>query len=183
MRRAALLTSLLLLAPLARASVVMALSVEDLARRSDLVVLGQVASVQTSWASDHHHIYRRVLVKTEQSWKGNGSKEVVVVLPGGEIDGVGEKVVGEPTFSEGMRGVFFLEPAGHAHRVIGLSQGFFLSGPDGLVQRNDELALVHPGADGYRIAEHGAGAVPPVSLAALHERVSRALSVAGPSAP
>jgi hypothetical protein len=180
-RIAALLV--LLYAPLARASVVMALSVEELARRSDLVVFGEVVSVQTTWASDHRHISRRVIVKADESWKGHAPNEVEIVLPGGEIDGVGEQVVGEPTLAQGVRGVFFLEPVGGVHRVIGLSQGFFMSSSAGLVQRTEDLALVHPNAGGYQISDHGAAAIPPVSVADLRTRVTRALVETRPSSP
>jgi hypothetical protein len=161
----------------------MALSVEDLTRRSDLVVLGEVVSVEAQWASDHRHVYRRVVVRSDECWKGNPQREVEVVVPGGEVDGVGEKVLGEPELTQGMRGVFFLEPAGKGHRVIGLSQGFFFSAPEGLVQRTEDLALVHQTPNGYQISEHGAAAAPPLSIAALHDRVAHALSAPSAAAP
>jgi len=182
--RWSLIWPLLLLAPLARASVVVALSVEDLARRSDLVVLGQVVSLQAIWASDRRHIYRRVVVRVEESWKvGACPEEVEVVVPGGELDGLGEKVVGEPALAAGMRGVFFLERAGTTHRFVGLAQGFFEASPEGLVQRTEELALAHPSARGFAISPHGAEAASPMSVSALRARVLAVAHAAGEAAP
>ena len=128
MRRAGPILSLVFLtlafAP-ARASVVLALSVEELTRRADFVVLGEVVSVQTNWSSDHRHIYRHVVVRADEVWKGPLARgeEIALVVPGGELEGISENVVGEPTFVAGGHGAFFLEPAGNTHRLIGLSQG------------------------------------------------------------
>jgi hypothetical protein len=187
MRRAAVILSAILVASFAQASVVVALSVEELARRADVVVLGEVVSVQTAWASDHHHIYRRVTVRADESWKGSAARgsEVAIVVPGGELEGVSETVVGEPTFAVGMHGAFFLEPAGHTHRLIGLSQGFFERSPEGLIQRTGDLALAHPSGGGYRISPHGAEASAPVTVDALRAQVRDAVhtDVTAPSSP
>jgi hypothetical protein len=180
MRSVGLLVSMAFLScfpAIALGSVVIALSVEEMSQRADLIVVGEVVSVQTNWASDHHHIYRRVVVNAEQAWKGavGPGAQVTVVVPGGELDGVSENVVGEPPFAVGMRGAFFLEPAGNTHRLIGLSQGFFESSPQGLAQRTEDLALAHPSPAGYRISAHGAEANAPLTIEALHSRVLGAL--------
>jgi hypothetical protein len=174
---------ILVLAGVATASIVVALSVEEMAKRADLVVFGEVVAVNTSWSSDHRHIYRRVVVHPEETWKGPGQTEVVFVAPGGDLEGVSEKVVGEPVFVVGARGAFFLEPAGNTHRLIGLSQGFFESSRDGLVQRTEDLAFAQPSGGAYRISAHGAESQAPVTLDALRGRVRGALHSTGEVAP
>jgi hypothetical protein len=180
MRRAGLLLSMAFLfwfPQVALGSVVVALSVEEMAQRADLIVMGEVVSVQTSWSSDHRHIYRRVVVNAEEAWKGpiDPGTQVTLVVPGGDLEGVSEKVIGEPPFVAGMRGAFFLERAGSTHRLIGLSQGFFESSAQGLVQRTGGLALAHPSASGYRISAHGAEAAAPTTVDALRSQVLGAL--------
>jgi hypothetical protein len=167
--------------PSAWASVVMALSVEELTARSDVVVLGEVASVQTHWSSDHRHLFRRVTVHARETWKGAAGPgaEVALVVPGGELDGVNETVVGEPVLREGDVGAFFLEPAGNTHRVVGLSQGFFLQEAQGLVQHTADLALARPGPSGYVISPHGTAADAPMAVDSLRTRVLRVVETQG----
>jgi hypothetical protein len=165
------------IASAAWASVVVALSVEELTARSDVVVLGEVTSVQTHWSSDHRHLFRRITVRARETWKGAAGPggEVAIVVPGGELDGVNETVIGEPMVRVGDVGAFFLEPAGNTHRMVGLSQGFFRQESQGLVQHIGDLALARPGPgpSGYVIAPHGTQAQSPVDVDSLRTRVLR----------
>src|SRR5262249_33077167 len=95
-RRAPILLAVLLLAAGAQGSVVRALSIDDLARRAALVGLGSVLSVEVHWSANHRHLYRQVVILREEAWKGAPPTHITLVVPGGEKDGVGEKVVGEP---------------------------------------------------------------------------------------
>jgi hypothetical protein len=178
MHRIAWVVSLAISAAVASAawaSVVVALSVEELTARSDVVVLGEVASVDTHWSSDHRHLFRRIIVRARETWKGAAGPgaEVALVVPGGELDGVNETVIGEPVLREGDVGAFFLEPAGNTHRIVGLSQGFFRQESQGLVQHTGDLALARPGTSGYMIAPHGTKADSPVDVDSLRNRVLR----------
>ncbi len=50
---------------------------------------------------------------------------ITVVQPGGERDGIGQRVSGVAELSSGERVVLFLERAGPLHRVVGLAQGVY----------------------------------------------------------
>lgn len=68
-----------------------ALTTDELARRSDVVVVGKVSSMSSEWNNDKSRIFTRVTVSVDQYIKGDsGEHYVTVTTPGGEVDGVGE---------------------------------------------------------------------------------------------
>jgi hypothetical protein len=110
-----------------------------------------------------------------------------VLRPGGELDGLGQQALGEPSFEVGERVVLFLQRRGHVYRVLGMSQGLFrVDGAGTAVQDIRDLALAQgpgPEEDGsagrraeakgrsISIGGHGEGGEPPLPLAALKRRV------------
>ena len=166
----------------AQASVVERLPLSELARRSDAIVVGQVLSTETRWSDDHHHLFRRVTVQVEERWKGQGPEEIVLLLRGGELDGIQEQVLGVPFFDDGLRAVFFLRRHGDVHSLVGLGQGALElsldeSGKQWGAQRLENLSLAGPGVQGQmQISEHGEGGLGPVRLEDLRAAV-KALTV------
>jgi hypothetical protein len=62
-----------------------------LALQSDLVVVGTVGSRTSEWNADRSRIQTRVTISVNETIKGGSVPPTVeVVVPGGEIDGVGE---------------------------------------------------------------------------------------------
>ncbi len=111
--------------PAAAATAVPA-SVEDLARGSDAVVRGRVASVSSAWSSDHRRIFTSAEVETSSVWRGSAPARVTVVTPGGVVGDIGQRVAGAATFSKGEEVALFLEKVGEGrYRVRGLGQGKF----------------------------------------------------------
>ena len=67
------------------------LTTTELTRQADVVVVGRVADVRASWTRDRTRIQTAVTVAIDQSLKGmTGGTSVMVLTPGGEVDGVGE---------------------------------------------------------------------------------------------
>jgi hypothetical protein len=67
------------------------LQTAELTRQADIVVVGKVAGVHSSWNGDRTRIQTAVTVAVDQSLKGTaGAGSLTIVTPGGEIDGVGE---------------------------------------------------------------------------------------------
>lgn len=157
----------------ARASVAERLSLPELTARAEVVVFAQVLATETRWSDDHHHLYRRVHLQVSERWKGAAPDEVILLLRGGERDGLAERVLGVPELADGEQGVFFLRQQGDVHRLVGLGQGAFLLRDDGtFAPRTEDLSLAGPGADGrLTIGEHGEGAIPPTPLEALRREV------------
>ncbi len=122
------LASLFLLAAAvtAQASLAVPASVEDLARSSDAVVRGRVVSLQARRSSDGRRISTYAEVETAGVWRGAAPAHVTVVVPGGVVGRIGQRVDGAPTFSEGEEVVLFLgKTDGRFFRVHGLGQGKF----------------------------------------------------------
>jgi hypothetical protein len=117
---------LLLLAVAAPAVAALAVpaSIEDLARGSDAVVRGRVASVTSRWVGKR--IYTFAEVETASVWRGSVPARVTVVTPGGVVGGIGQRADGAALFAGGEDVVVFLARAeAGAFRVSGLAQGKF----------------------------------------------------------
>jgi hypothetical protein len=177
--------AVLLSAHPAAASVVEALSLSELVKRSEHVVL----------ATAGEHMGRRsgnlivtdVQLKVDEGFKG-GSKPgdtLIATLLGGVNEGVGLKVPGEAVLLEGTRFVVFLRrtPQSKELRVVGMAQGALP------VQQRDGKAMIFPpthdvelmqrGGDGR--LQKGEGAVP--SEIALPDLLSRIRSLVASIAP
>lgn len=112
----------------AHASVVQALTVDQLSRDAAAVVHGTVVSVRSAWNDDHTRIYTEVQVKVEAAWKGEAPAAGVVVVRqlGGSVEGLSQQVMGSPVFAVGEELVLFLVPGPQGDRaVLGMSQGKF----------------------------------------------------------
>jgi hypothetical protein len=67
------------------------LSTEQLTTGSDVVVVGKVAEMKSSWTPDRSRIVTTVSISVDEQLKGAASgSTLAVVVPGGEVDGVGE---------------------------------------------------------------------------------------------
>lgn len=66
-------------------------STDELTRLADIVVVGKIADVKAGWNSDRSRIYTTVTVAVDQTLKGDaGTTTASILVPGGEVDGVGE---------------------------------------------------------------------------------------------
>ncbi|HUB10020.1 MAG TPA: hypothetical protein VMB50_23655 [Myxococcales bacterium] len=174
MKRAGLALAALVAAAPAAASIARALSLDDLAARAEVVVLGRVTAQAPRWTPDHRRIVTRVTVRVEELWKGSAGATITVLRPGGELDGLGQVVLGEARFAVGELVVLFLVKRGDFYRVVGMSQGAFRVEGGTATQDLRELALVRASPDGPRIGAHGEGALPPMALGDLEARVAAA---------
>lgn len=106
------LVALALLAPLSvLASVVIAMSMEEMTTRSPLVIRGTVHRVDTQWAEGRTKIWTYSEVVVHETIKGASRTSVLVKQPGGVIGNIGERVSGAALFTPGEDVVLFLEPA------------------------------------------------------------------------
>jgi hypothetical protein len=63
---------------------------EDLTRGSDVVAVGKVKELKSEWGPGKYAIVTRVTVTVNEFLKGGSGQTVTVLVPGGEVDGVGE---------------------------------------------------------------------------------------------
>lgn len=83
----------------------------DLEAESELVVVGQVASIQSRWSEDQSYIYSEVILSVEEFVKGDRPGNTVTVrVLGGEVDGVGEFYSHTARFLDGEDVLVYLKP-------------------------------------------------------------------------
>jgi hypothetical protein len=75
------------------------ITVERLAQEADVIAVGRVSAMRAEWNEDRSRIQTRVTISVEKSLKGAAAAdEVTVLVPGGEVDGVGEIYTHMATF-------------------------------------------------------------------------------------
>jgi hypothetical protein len=172
-KRLALLA--LLVATPAFASVALRMDVPALTAAATDVVDGTVVSSAAVWTSDHRRIVTHVVVEVREAWKGNARGRITVVQPGGELDGLGQRVSGVAELPTGARMVLFLERSGAMHRVVGLAQGVYRVVPgDGTA----ETRAVPASLDGLELVAPAGGetaARAPLPVSALRASVKAAV--------
>lgn len=125
MRPLVLAVALFAAAPALGAQAV-AVSVEELARASDAVIRGRVISAHAQLTPDRLRIFTTYEVRAEAVLRGHAPKTLRVVVPGGVVGRLGERVDGAPVLAAGEDLVLFLRrTGGTAFAVAGLAQGKF----------------------------------------------------------
>lgn len=117
----------------ASSAVMERMSLDEMSRTADLVVVGTVLSRTSRYDAPPraHRIVTDVVVHVDDSVRGEAAGEVIVTTPGGEVDGMGQIVTGAPVLRPGEEVVLFLHPArltpvGPRRAIVGLSQGMFV---------------------------------------------------------
>jgi hypothetical protein len=124
--RTSLALLMLVAASPSRAAVAVPASVEDLARSSQAVVRGRVARLASRWSDDQRRIFTFVEIDASSVWRGAPPARVTVMVPGGVVGPIGQRVDGAPAFATGEEVVVFLSEAeAGTFRVTGLAQGKF----------------------------------------------------------
>lgn len=110
----------------AMATTMLAQDVAALTCSSDAVVRGKVKKVESRWTGDHRQIVTDVTIDVDEFIKGKGNKTVQITQPGGEVEGIGQKVSGLASFTPGEEVVVFLARQGSDRfMVTGMAQGKF----------------------------------------------------------
>jgi hypothetical protein len=87
-------------------------SIEKLSQESDAVVVGRVAGLASEWNESKTRIQTRVTISVDQNVKGDPSmKSMTVLVPGGEVGGVGEVYSHAPKFKNDESVIVFAKKA------------------------------------------------------------------------
>ncbi len=108
------------------ATVVKALSVEQMTAIARVVVHGSVSHVEAHWDDGHRSIWTYSEIVVRETLKGTKSSTLLIKQPGGVIGAVGQQVAGAAQFTPGEEVVLFLEPAvdePNAFVVLAMSAG------------------------------------------------------------
>ncbi len=118
------------------ATTVKRLSEEDLINEADRIVKVVLKEPgKSAWDSGHQRIYTTYSFEVREDLAGTGEKYLDLLQPGGEVDGIGQRAEGVPTFNLGDHVVLFLRKTDVGYQVIGLTQGVFESRNDGGVEK------------------------------------------------
>src|ERR1051326_8555412 len=85
------------------------LSLEELARKADTIVLGTVLQQQSAWDAQHTAIYTDVTLMVERVLAGTPGETVTLRVAGGSVGGMGMRTSNDAVFWEGERVIVFLE--------------------------------------------------------------------------
>jgi hypothetical protein len=171
----------------ARASVVAALSLEDLTRKADLIVLGVPSEQQARLHIDGKLIVTDVSVQVQDVLKGSAKRgqTVVATVLGGRLDDLALQVPGEASLPLGQRLIVFLyrAPTSGDLRVVGMSQGVLALSPRGsatwVTPGGSGAALVQPGSDGA-LREAPDALMQPQPLGQLLDRIRSLVATQSP---
>ncbi|MFI5308880.1 MAG: hypothetical protein ACHQ53_16095 [Polyangiales bacterium] len=166
----------------ARASVVLALGLEDLTRKADVIALVVATEQQSRMQPRSGLIVTDVSLRVEQALKGSKSGQTLVAtLLGGKLDGVALQVPGEASLPIGQRVLVFLQrsKANGELRAVGMSQGVMtlseLGGATMVMPGGSGAALVQPGSDGA-LRDAPAALMQPQPLGALLDQIRALVS-------
>lgn len=148
--------AVLFAARFASSAVVERMSLEQLSRAADLVVIGTVISSKSRYDDIRpDRIVTDFVVRVVRVVLGEPKDEVVVTTPGGVVDGQGQIVPGGPVLRVGEEVVLFLRSASPAKcstiarprfAIVGLSQGLFVvqrERPEGPARARQRLSGVY----------------------------------------
>ena len=121
----------------ANATMVRALSEEDLVNHAQTILRGTVTSVRSEWNAERTKIFTYITITPEHFFKKEGTPTTIVIRqPGGEVGDIGMLVEGTSVFEQGEEAILFLKNgSGGYYKILGLSQGKFSIGTDPVSQR------------------------------------------------
>ncbi|HTX99353.1 MAG TPA: hypothetical protein VMG09_04990 [Bacteroidota bacterium] len=122
------------------------MTTDDLARQADVVAVGHVSSLVPQWDETHSRIRTQVTIAVSQNVKGTSAGSTLTLLvPGGELDGVGEMYSDIPVFRRDEDVVVFAQRSVQgSYRVAGGLLGKFTVAKDELTGRamvSDRLSV------------------------------------------
>jgi hypothetical protein len=169
-------------AQVALATTVQKLTLQELTKKSNAIVVATVEDAVSSWDAGHKEIYTFYTLRVTQGVKGSAKDATITIRQiGGTVDNIASIVPGMPSFKKGEEVVVFLtqkDAAGYPW-VMGLQQGKYsiTTGKDGVKKvRNDLAGTELLSASGKRVESTTA---PEQALSAFLDGIKTSLDVDG----
>jgi hypothetical protein len=109
------------------AATMLPLSIRDLARTSDAVIIGDVAGTESYWAEDDTIILTATTITVRAILNGSTPQDLTVITRGGVVGDIRMWVEDEPAFVPGATcGMFLNQADGETFTVNGRYQGVYL---------------------------------------------------------
>ena len=163
------------------ATVLESVSTQKLVKRSGWIVRGQVKCRRSFWNRKKTRIYTRVTLKVTKSYKGGSQpgETLTLLVLGGQVGRVVQRVLGTPRFKPREEVVVFLQKRGAYRMVVGMTQGKFRLEKDkrsGRLYAFRNLSAVRASKTGRRLPAR----LQLSALEALIEKAVRRSSKGGP---
>ncbi len=157
-----------LLATAAMASSVLGLSIEDQARLSKLVVVGEVLGQKGQiHSANGYETAVRLRVTDVLKGRVQVGQTVVFHTRGGEVDGVISQALGEAVFQVGQKYLVFIESVDGRLHNLGLSMGVW-----SVAESGGRMSFTRALEDGLEVVGDAAVEHGPISLPGMASRVS-----------
>lgn len=142
----------------ASATIVIAQTIEQMARRSPLILRGTVLQQQSRWDDERRRINTYVELAVTDTLKGQAPRSILVRQPGGIVEELGQRVSGTASFSPREDVLVFLETVPDEAGVFGvysLAAGKVSLSPNALGEKRATrdltgLAFLHKSPTGER---------------------------------
>lgn len=123
-----------------------AVKFEEKVHRADAIVVADHVGAEVEKDATGRWLITKHRFRVERALKGSAAGELVVMTPGGSLNGVHQRTVGVPQFDAGDRNVLFLKQRSDAASILYLDQGTYEvsgSGPTAMVTPvQSDLVLV-----------------------------------------
>ena len=117
------------------------LSLDDIVRQSDTVVLGTVTHQESAWDTHYTAIHTDVTVAVERAIVGSPGDEVTFRVAGGTVGSMGMRTSNDPVFQDGERVIVCLNTTSVPASVVGLQQGKFPVRDDTVISARETVRL------------------------------------------
>lgn len=108
-RRLGLLISFFLFIDTGDATIMKYMSIGDLTAASDMIVIGQIVSIKSTWNTGHTMINTDIVIKPETILMGDSSQaNISFRMPGGLVGDTATVLIGAPSFHSEEEVVLFL---------------------------------------------------------------------------
>jgi hypothetical protein len=129
MRKFIVVLILTLCPAISSATIMRALSLEQMTKDADSIVYGEVVKQVADWNAEKTRIYTMTTVRVTEEWKGEAKTDSLIVIRqiGGSVGALTQSVAGNAQLSTGETVIVFLErsPREAVHFIIGMTQGKF----------------------------------------------------------
>ena len=103
------------------------MSVEDLTKEADVIVIGDIKDVESRWSQGRTPINTHVMLSVENYIKGGeGQETLTIITQGGSKWGFTVWVEDAPDFTKNEKVLVFLKKAGREFSVAGWAQGKYI---------------------------------------------------------
>lgn len=114
------------------------ISVEDLSREADVIIIGDIKEVESRWNFWRTEVHTYSTVSVEKYIKGTGSETLTIITEGGTDGDLSVWVEDNPVFINNENVLVFLKKAGDEFIVAGLVQGKYNVENDEVLDRSGE---------------------------------------------